>query len=426
MDERASPNVLVNRLFLALAVTLTGDAVTLVALPLTAVLVLNASPGELALVGLAQALPILLVSIPLGAWVDHRRGRWPLLVASDLARAALLAVVPLAAAGGVLTLPMLIGVAFCMSCSAAVFDLAFAGWVPRILSGDALHRANARTELARSAALVVGPLLAGGVVALFSAPIALLLDAASFLGSAVIIGSVRRAEPTFGPDVRERIRDELTAGVRFLAHQRLVAAVAATITINNLSRNVGLGIAVLYLIDAAGLEPAAIAVTFALGNTGFIVGALVARRVTRSLGMGLTMRFGVALFGPSMLLFALAPPQFAGAAFSLMLFANGFGIAIHNVNQVTIRQILTPDRLRARVASVLRLLGFGAVPVGMLLGGLIGEFVGLRAALVISGLGLLAGSLPYLLVRVDRVLTIESLTRADPPREHAPAARLSS
>jgi MFS family permease len=425
MDERASPNALVNRLFLALAVTLTGDAVTLVALPLTAVLVLNASPGELALVGLAQALPILLLSIPLGAWVDHRRGRWPLLVASDLARAGLLAIVPLAAINGTLTLPMLIGVAFGISCSAALFDLAFAGWVPRILGGDALHRANARTELARSAALVVGPLLAGGVVALFSAPIALLVDAISFLGSALILSSVRRAEPTFAPAPRERIRDELTAGLRFLAQQPLVAAVAATITINNLSRNVGLGIAVLYLVHSARLDPAAVAITFALGNAGFIVGALVARRVTKTLGMGPTMRIGVALFGPSMLLFALAPPQLAGPAFSLMLFANGFGIAIHNVNQVTIRQILTPDRLRARVASVLRLLGFGAVPVGMLVGGLIGELVGLRAALVVSGLGLLAGSLPYLLVRVDRVRTIESLTPAEPPREHAAAARLS-
>jgi MFS family permease len=214
--------------------------------------------------------------------------------------------------------------------------------------------------------------------------------------------------------------------LRFLAQQPLVAAVAATITINNLSRNVGLGIAVLYLVHSARLDPAAVAITFALGNAGFIVGALVARRVTKTLGMGPTMRIGVALFGPSMLLFALAPPQLAGPAFSLMLFANGFGIAIHNVNQVTIRQILTPDRLRARVASVLRLLGFGAVPVGMLAGGLIGELVGLRAALVVSGLGLLAGSLPYLLVRVDRVKTIESLTPAHSSREHAAAARLSS
>ena len=192
----------------------------------------------------------------------------------------------------------------------------------------------------------------------------------------------------------------------------------STITINNFSRSIALGVVVLYLVEGAGMGPAAVAIAFAVGNSGFLVGALVARRVTARLGMGSTMQVGVAVFGPSMLIFALAPPVFAGPAFALMLFANGFGIAIHNVNQVTVRQILTPDRLRARVASVIRLLGFGAIPVGTLVGGLIGELIGLQAALLVSGLGLLAGSLPYIVVRVARVRTIDALV----PSEVATAA----
>jgi MFS family permease len=415
---------MINRLFVAVAVTLTGDAVTLVALPLAAVVVLHASAGELALVGLAQALPILFLSVPLGAWVDRRTGRWPLLVVSDLARAALLVTVPIAAATGALSLPLLLGVAFAMSSAATVFDLAFAGWVPRLLSGDSLHRANARIELARSGALVIGPMLAGAIVALFTAPIALLVDAASFVGSAALVGSARRAEPDFDPDpTPRRVREELTAGASFLRRQRVVAAIASTITINNFSRNVALAIAVLYLVDTAGLGPAAVAIAFAAGNSGFLVGALIARRVTARVGMGRTMQLGVALFGPSMLLFALAQADLAGPAFALMLFANGLGIAIHNVNQVTIRQILTPDRLRARVASVIRLLGFGAVPLGTLVGGLIAELVGLRAALIASGLGLLAGSVPYLLVRVGRLQSIDSLVPADAQGETTAPAK---
>ena len=413
MDGRPASNSLVTRLFFAGAVTLTGDAVTLVAIPLTAVIVLQASPAELAIVGLAQALPILLLSIPLGAWVDRRMRRWPLLIASDLARAVLLVIVPLAALAGMLSLPLLIAIAFVMSCAGTVFELGLAGWIPRILSGDALHKANARIELSRSGALTVGPMLGGALVAVFTAPIALLADAASFLGSAAIIGSARRAEPPFAPDpTPRRIRDELTAGAGFLRKQRLVAAVASTITINNFSRNIALGIAVLYLVETAGMGPTAVALAFGVGNTGFLVGALIARRLTARLGMGPTMQLGVALFGPSMLLFALAPTVVAGSAFTLMLFANGLGIAIHNVNQVTVRQVLTPDHLRARVASVLRLLGFGAVPLGTLVGGIIGEFVGLRAALVVSGLGLLAGSVPYLLVRIGHLRTIDSLRPA--------------
>src|SRR5262245_41538794 len=414
MHTRLASRPLVRRLFLAEAVTRTGDAVTLVALPLTAVVVLRASPAELALVGLAQALPILLLSIPLGAWVDRRRRRWPMLVASDLARAGLLLAVPTMVAAGVLNLSVLVVIAFLLSTAGTVFDLAFAGWVPRLLAGDVLHRANARIELCRSAALVVGPTLAGALVAAISAPAALLADAASFVGSAAIIGSARRGEPDFDTDTApRRIREELTAGLAFLRKQRLVAAVVSTVTINNFSRSVAVGIAVLYLVDTAGMTPAAVALAFGLGNTGFLVGALVARRVTARLGVGPTMQAGVALFGPAMLAFAFVPPTLAGATFTLMLFANGLGIAIHNVNQVTVRQILTPDHLRARVTSVMRLLGYGAIPLGTLAGGVIGEVVGLRAALIVSGLGLLAGSLPYALVRVGRVRTIDALEPAD-------------
>jgi MFS family permease len=208
------------------------------------------------------------------------------------------------------------------------------------------------------------------------------------------------------------MREDLTAGIRFLRKQRTVAAVVATIAINNLSRNIALGIVVLYLVDS-GLGPGEVAVAFALGNAGFLVGALAARPLTTRIGMGVTMQLGISLFGPSMLLFALAPAALAGPAFTLMLFANGFGIAIHNVNQVTVRQILTPDRLRARVASVIRLLGFGAVPIGTLIGGLIGELLGVRTALVASGVGLLAGSVPYALQRVGRIRTVDDLPAAD-------------
>lgn len=410
MRAATTPDRLVTRLFLAEAVTRSGDAITVVALPLTAVVLLGAGAGELALVGLAQALPIFLLSIPVGAWVDRRASRWPLIIASDLVRAALLVTVPLAAATGSLSLPMLVTVAFLVSTAGTVFDLAFSGWLPRILAGDALHRANARVELARSSAFVVGPGMASGLVAAFSAPIALLADAASFIGSAALIGSARRLEPPWTPDpAPRRLRDDLTAGIRFLRRAPIVAAVVSTVTINNFSRNIALAIAVLYLFESASMSPAAVALVFAIGNTGFLAGAVIARRLTATIGMGPTMQLGVSLFGPSMLLFAIAPVDLAGPAFGAMLFANGLGIAIHNVNQVTVRQVLTPDGLRARVQSVIRLLGFGAIPLGTLVGGVIGETVGLRAALLVSGLGLLAGSVPYLLVRVARIRSMEAL-----------------
>lgn len=415
--------MVVRRLFAAMAVSFTGDAVTLVALPLTAVLVLDATPGELALVGAAQAVPIFAFSLPLGAWVDRGRRRWPLLVAADLVRAALLVCVPLAALAGVLSLPMLAAIAFLVSTASTLFDLSFAGWLPRLLGGDDLHRANARVELARSAAQVAGPATGGALVSVLTAPMALLADAASFVASAALIGSIRRAEPVFAPAVARRsLGAELVAGAAFLARQRFVAAIVATVTTNNFSRSVAMGVAIFYLVESAGMGPAAIGLAFAVGNTGFLVGALVARPLTARLGMGRTMQLGVSLFGPSMLVFALVPLSLAGVAFSGMLFAHGFGIAIHNVNQVTVRQLLTPDWLRARVVAVTRLAGGGAIPLGTVLGGVIAEVVGVRWALVAGGVGLAAGSVPYLVVGVRRLRTVADVALEGEVAEVAPAA----
>jgi hypothetical protein len=139
---------------------------------------------------------------------------------------------------------------------------------------------------------------------------------------------------------------------------------------------------------------------------------MASRPLTRRIGMGPAMQLGVALFGPTMLLFALAPASLAGPAFSAMSLAHGFGIAVHNVNQVTLRQILTPDELRARVAAVFRLVIFGAIPVGTVTGGVIGEVMGLQAALLVSSAGLFLGSVPYALLRIVRIRRLEHVMAA--------------
>jgi MFS family permease len=202
---------------------------------------------------------------------------------------------------------------------------------------------------------------------------------------------------------------QLAVGYRFIVGQPLLRAVIATAGTNNLARSIAMGVAVLYLVDVARLGPAEIGLAFAVGNTGYLVGALASRRLSARLGMGRTMQLGVGLFGPSMLLFALAPAALAGPTFALMVFAHGLGISVHNVNQVTLRQVLTPDLLRARVAAVFRLVIFGAIPVGTVIGGVIAELAGLRAALVVSGFALLLGSAPYVAVRISRLRSMEQL-----------------
>ena len=380
------------------------------ALPLTAVLVLDASPLQLALIGVAQALPILLLTIPVSALIDRRARRWPIIVGADVGRAALLALIPAAALGGILSIPLLACIALLVSICGTCFDLAYASWIPRLVSGDALHRTNARLELARSSAAATGPALGGFLVGLVTAPVALIGDALTFLASAAIVASIRNGEPQVAGSTPAGGRLQPLAGVRFILGQPVVRAITATAGINNLARAIAMSIAVLYLVDVGRLSAPAIGVAFTVGSSGYLIGALVSRPLTRRIGMGPTMQLGVALFGPSMLLFAVSPAAVAGLAFSAMAFTHGFGIAIHNVNQVTLRQVLTPDPLRARVAGVFRLVIFGAMPVGTVIGGVVGEALGLRAALLVSGAGLLLGSVPYALLRVVRLRTLDQLS----------------
>jgi hypothetical protein len=413
VTERKKPDAtaagLVGRLVAAEAVTRVGDAITLIALPLTAVLVLDSSPVELALIGAAQATPILVLTLPVAAWVDGRSRRWPIVVAADLVRAVLIMTVPVAAVLGVLSIPFLALIALLVSACGTFFDLAFSSWIPRLVTGDALHRTNARLELARSSAAATGPMVGGYLVAILSAPLALIGDALSFVGSALLVASIRAGEPQGPASPPTNDRPQLLAGLRFIIGQPIVRAITATAAINNLTRAIAMSIAILYLVEVAGLTPAAIGAALGVGSTGYLVGALASRRLTRRIGVGPTMQVGVGVFGPSMLLFALSPPEVAGATFATMVFAHGFGIAVHNVNQVTLRQLLTPDPLRARVAGVFRLVIFGAIPIGTVMGGVLGEVLGLEAALITSGVGLLVGSVPYARLRVARIRTVDQI-----------------
>lgn len=398
----------VTRLVAAEGVTRVGDAISVVAFPLTAVVALNASPVQLALIGAAQALPILALSLPVGAWIDGRPRRWPIIIVADVGRAVLILAVPLAAGFNALSIPLLALIALLVSAFGTFFDLAYSGWIPRLVSGDALHRTNARLEVVRSSAAAIGPVLGGILVSWLTAPVALIADAVSFAASGSIVASMRRNEPaiaiTRAPGDRE-----LLGGIKFIARQPWLRAITATAGINNLTRAIAMSIAVLYLVDVAGLTAPELGSAFAVGSTGYVVGAVASRSVTRRLGVGPTMQLGVGVFGPSMLLFALAPPWLAGVAFAAMSFMHGLGIAIHGVNQVTLRQVLTPDLLRARAAAVFRLIIFGAMPIGTIIGGVVGEVFGLRAALLVSAAGLCVGSIPYALLRAIRFRTIEEV-----------------
>lgn len=395
------------RLWVADTVSKLGDAISVLALPLTAIIVLDAGPFELGLLGAAGFVPMVFAALPAGAIVD-RHSRRPVMVATDLARAALLASIPLAYVAGQLSMLQLCVVAAANAVAISFADPAATAILPNIVERSRLLEANARVETARAGVQVVGPGLGGLLISTLGAPLALLADALSFVGSAVALRGIREADPVTNGR-RRSLSGEIVEGLRFIQREHRVAATVATATINNLSRTVGLTILLILLSTEARASPAEIGLAFALGNTGFLVGATSASHLSRRLGMGRAMLAGVSCFGPGMIAVAVAPVSLSLAAVTVMLFLNGFGIALHNVNQVTVRQTLTPDALRARVGATTRMAILGAMPLGAMIGGLAGATIGVRETIWLAAVGLIAGVIPYVLIRVWRIRSVDDL-----------------
>ena len=366
-----------------------GSQVTFLALPLTAILVLEATPREMGLLTALQAVPSLVVGLHAGVVVDRRR-RLPLMISGDLGRAGLLALVPVAWALQALSIELLYLLALLSGLLALVFDVAYQAFLPTIVSRARLMESNGKLELSRTAAEIVGPGLAGGLVQVLAAPLAIIVDAVSFLLSALLLSSIRTREPVPAPIARtQRIWDEIREGVRVIVGDSRLRAVVGCRGILGLFNAMLEAVFVLYLARSLGVGPGLLGIIFAIGSVGFVIGALLPDRMARRFGVGAVMVAAVALVGLSDLLVPVARgslrvvvPLLVGAQFFF-----GVGLTIFNVNQASIRQAVVPDRLQGRASATARFVASGLVPLGALAGGLLGDAIGLRATLVVAASG---------------------------------------
>ena len=372
-----------------------GTQVSLFALPLTAALVLGADAAQMGLLAAAQQLPLLLVGLPAGAWVDRRRKR-PLLIAADLGRAALLAAVPLAHLLGVLRLEQLYVTGFLVGVLGAFAGAASAPFLLAVVSRDRILEANSNLGLSGTAAHLAGPPLAGLLVQALAAPVAILADALSFAASALSLTLVRAREPVPPPAAgRPDARREIAEGLRFVAGDRLLRALAGTRATWEFFDNVILAVLVLYVTRELGLNPGLLGLAFAGGPVGFLLGSLLSPRAARRLGVGPAAVWGAVLGSTGATLYTLAggPVPVAVALLVAAELAMGFGAGLYSIPTNSLRQIVTPDRLLGRMNASFNVLSRGVVPLGALAGGALGEAVGLRPTLVLGALGEVAGFL---------------------------------
>ncbi|MGC4875280.1 MFS transporter [Micromonospora sp. DT43] len=349
-----------------------GSNVTTVALPLVAVAVLDASTFQVAVLTAAAWLPWLLIGLPAGAWVD-RLPRRPLMVVCDLLCALAFLSVPVAAALSRLTVAQLLLVALGAGTARVFFETADQVYLPVLLRPEQLPEGNAKLQATQTASYVVGPGIAGLIAQLTGAVAALLLDALTFLFSAIFLLRIRTAEPRpTRPDRSRSLRRDIAEGLRFVVRDPYLRV----LTVFGAASNIGLtgyqAVLVVFLVRELRLAPGLVGVLVGVMSVGGIIGALLATALARRCGTARAMLIGAALTGPPALLIPLAAPGVGLVWPALGGVLIGLGVAIGNVVKGAFRQAYTPHHLLGRVTVSMQLLNFGAIPLAAVLAGALG------------------------------------------------------
>ena len=396
------------KLWVGQTVSRLGSVVTRTALPLVALLVLGAGPFELAFLVIAQSLSVLLVGLVAGAWVDRLRRR-PILIASDVARAALLFTVPLAQALGALRMEQLYAVAFLAGCLDVVFSAAYPAYVPSLIGVDRVVEGNSKLATSSAIAEVGGPGLAGALVQIISAPFAILVDALSYLVSALSVALIRTPEPARpAREASSRVIGEISEGLRVVRGHKVVFPLAARSIIAHVSGAFYGVLYSLYLLNELHLDPFLLGIVISAGGVGSLVGSVFASRVVRAIGIGpaiVWMAAGASAIG---ILTPLAQGPVALA--TIMVFLPqliGDGLqTIGGVAEISLVQGLVPDRILGRTNATLEVVSHGVgYPIGALIAAFIAEQIGVRGAIAVGWAGMAASLLFLVFSPVPRVRT---------------------
>ncbi len=378
------------RLWTAQSISLFGSEITVIALPLTAVLVLGASPLQMGLLAAAGRAPFLLVGLLAGVWVDRLRCR-TVLVTADLGRAALLASIPLAAAFNVLHIEQLFVVAFLAGVLSVFFDVAYQSYLPELIDRQQLIEGNGKLEASRAVSEMAGPILGSALLQIAAAPFAIAVDALSFILSGAFLRSIRVShQPVVRAGGPSRLAN-VAEGIRLVLRHPLLRPIAACSATMNLFYQMLMAVTILYITTRLELPPAMVGVVLGIGSLGGLGGAVVAASAANRFGTGATLIGATVISGFGGLVLAFGQgtgletlPWLIGSQLLMI-----FGVPIYNINQLSLRQAITPAGVRGRVNATNRCLVWGTMPVGSLLGGLLGQMIGLQPTIAIGAMGML-------------------------------------
>lgn len=377
------------RLWSADLVSQFGTQISFIAIPLIATTILDASPFQISLLAALEWLPVALFSLPAGAWVD-RFSRRPILICADIASAVTMVAIPVAYLLESLTMWLLYLVAIVTGTLWVAFDIAHRSYLPTVIGREYLVAGNGALEIGRSTARIAGPSLAGGLIGLLTAPVAIALDALSFIGSAFLLRRIHKSEPEHGlkaagDHASERLRNQIGEGLRYVTRHRLLAPLAVSTSLSNLGVSIMQALLVVYMARELDLSAGEIGITFTVANVGLLAAASTASPIVKRVGLGRTLVASSALQGIGLLLVPVAvfSPMPILIASQLV---RTFGVVVLNVNQRSLQQAIVPERLQGRANATFRFIGMGTIPIGNLLGGALATWVGFQIALWIGGM----------------------------------------
>jgi MFS family permease len=362
-----------------------GSAVTQLALPLTAVVVLHASTFQVGALTAAATLAFALIALPAGAIVDRRAKRW-LMIWCDVARMLIIGSVPVAAAFGALTLGQLYAVAIAAGVCTVFFDVSYQSYLPVLIGPDHLVDGNGKLGASQSFAQLAGPGLGGGLVGLVGAARAMSADAISYAVSVASLLAIRAEEPPH-PDHRQPLRKEIAEGLSFVLRNPILRKIVACTGTANLFFSMATALMIIFMVRILHVPPADTGLLIAAAGLGGVAGGVLSGRLSRRIGSARIIWFSLLVLGLPQFLAPLAEPGWRVALFPLGLAVSWFSGVIYNVAQVSYRQAICPPRLLGRMNAAVRWIVWGTLPLGGLLGGALGTALGVRTTLWIAFAG---------------------------------------
>ena len=369
-------------------ISMFGDQISGIALPLAAVLVLHAGAAQMGYLTALEWLPSLLFGLPAGAWVDRRGRRRRTMIAADLGRAALFASIPVCYALHVMTLPQLYLVTFGAGMLSIVFNVSDATLFVAIVAPERYVDGQSLIYGSRALSFVGGPSIGGVLVQVVSAPFAIAADALSFLGSAFFLGRIQPTEPPADDG-----EGSVLAGARFIVGSALVRSSLIAVATINFFNLMFAALYLLYAVRVLHIKAGVVGVLIGAAAVGALLGSAVTKRIAARIGVGWAYTLGCLLFTAPLVLWPLAHGRMSLVLVTLFVaeFVSGFGVMVLDISIGAIFAAVIPDRLRSRVTGAFQAVNYGTRPLGALLGGLLGSVIGLRPALWIAALGGITG-----------------------------------